>query len=158
LGNFAESDVIKEIERVKSLTNSNGTNPYDIGASLEENMSDNVGIIRNEEALKKALKVILDLKEDSKRAAVQGGLKYNKGLLQALELPSMLTASEAIVRGALERKESRGAHARSDFPKKNPDMRKNIIYKKGEDGMKLEWREVPKIPDELKKIVPQEVY
>ncbi len=158
LGNFAESDVIKEIERVKSLTNSNGTNPYDIGASLEENMSDNVGIIRNEEALKKALKVILDLKEDSKKAAVQGGLKYNKGLLQALELPSMITASEAIVRGALERKESRGAHARSDFPKKNPDMRKNIIYKKGENGMKLEWREVPKIPDELKKIVPQEVY
>ncbi len=157
-GKIDESVVAAELERVKSFLRNDGTNPYDIADSLAENMSENVGIIRNEETLKKALMKILDLRERAKVAGVQGGLKYNKGLLQALELSSMLIAAEAIVRGAIERKESRGAHARSDYPKKDPELRKNIIYMKGEQGMKLAWRDVPRIPDELKRLIPAEVY
>ncbi len=157
-GKIDESTVSAEIERVEAFVGKDGLNPHEIAEKLAESMSENVGIIRNEDNLRRALKTIADLKEPSTRAGVQGGLKYNKGLLQALELSSMLTAAEAIVRGAIERKESRGAHARSDYPKKNPDLRKNIIYTKGGNEMKLEWREVPKIPDELKKLVPEEVY
>ncbi len=158
IGKIDESVVSAEIERVESFVGKEGLNPHEIAERLAENMSENVGIIRNEENLRKALKTVMDLKGTSTMAGVRGGLKYNKGLLQALELPFMLIAAEAIVRGAIERKESRGAHARSDFPKKNPELRKNIIYTKGDNGMKLEWREVPKIPDELKKLVPEEVY
>ena len=157
-GRIDESVIAKEIERVNSFLGKEGLNPHELALRLEENMSENVGIIRDEEKLNKALSIILELKESSKKVAVHGSLKYNKGLLQALELPSMLTAAEAIVRGATERKESRGAHARSDFPKKNPAMRKNIIYVKGEKGMKLEWRDVPPMPDNLKKLVKEEEY
>ena len=157
-GRIDESVIAKEIDRVNSFLGKEGLNPHELASKLEENMSENVGIIRDEEKLNKALSIILELKESSKKVAVHGSLKYNKGLLQALELPSMLTAAEAIVRGAIERKESRGAHARSDFPKKNPAMRKNIIYVKGENGMKLEWRDVPKMPDNLKKLVKEEEY
>ncbi len=158
LGKIDDSIVAAEIDRVKSFLTKDGTNPHEIADSLAENMSDNVGIIRNEETLKKALKNVLDLRERAKDVGVQGGLKYNKGLLQALELPFMLTAAEAIIRGAIERKESRGAHARSDYPKKNPELKKNIIYTMGDQGMKLVWRDVPRIPDELKRLIPEEVY
>jgi succinate dehydrogenase / fumarate reductase flavoprotein subunit len=158
MGKIDESDVSREIERVESLVGKEGTNPHSIASKLEDAMSEYVGIIRNEENLKKALGIIRELQDTSKKSAVQGSLKYNKGLLQVLELPSMLTAAEAIVRGAIERKESRGAHARNDYPKKNPEMRKNIIYKKGESGMKIEWREVPAMPEELKKLVHPEEY
>ena len=157
-GRIDESTVLQEIARVESFTGRDGLNPYEIADKLAENMSDNVGIIRDEETLMKALKTILELRERSAGVAVRGGLKYNKGLLQALELNSMLTAAEAIVRGAIERKESRGAHARRDYPKKDPRMRRNIIYTKGEKGMKLEWRDVPVMPEELRKLVPEEVY
>ncbi len=157
-GKIDDAAISAEIERVNSLVGRDGLNPYDLASRLEENMSENVGIIRNEENLRKALETIQELKDLSKKAAVHGGLKYNKGLLQVLELPSMLTAAEAIVRGAIERKESRGAHARSDYPKKDPAMRKNIIYTKGERGMRLEWREVPKIPDNLRKLIREEEY
>ncbi len=157
-GRIDEKEIEAEIERVKSFVGRDGLNPYTVAERLEENMSQNVGIIRNEEGLKKALSTIQELKELSKKVAVNGSLKYNKGLLQALELPSMLIAAEAIVRGALERKESRGAHARSDYPKKNPEMRKNIIYRKGVEGMILEWRPVPEMPEQLKKLVKEEEY
>ncbi len=158
MGKIDEAEVSREIERVESLVGKEGINPHSIASKLEDAMSELVGIIRNEENLSKALGIILELKDTSKKSAVQGSLKYNKGLLQVLELQSMLTAAEAIVKGAIERKESRGAHARSDYPKKNPDMRKNIIYKKGENGMKIEWREVPAMPEELKKLVNPEEY
>ena len=157
-GKLDEPTIMSEIQRVKSFLGKSGTNPYDVASKLEENMSEGVGIIRNEESLKKVLDAILELRQSAKQMKVPGTLKYNKGLLQALELPFMLTAAEAIVRGAIERKESRGAHARSDYPKKNPALRKNIIYSKGESGMKVVWRDVPVMPENLRKLVKEEDY
>ncbi|MEM0155039.1 MAG: FAD-binding protein [Thermoplasmataceae archaeon] len=151
-------DVDTEIARVKSFLREGGKNPYDIIESLSANMSDNVGIIRNEENLEKALKNLQDLKLQVPSVSVGGNLKYNKGLLACLELPNMIIAAEAVIRGALMRKESRGAHARSDYPKKDPNFRKNIIYTKIGNDMKLELRPVPEMPDEIKKLVDPEEY
>lgn len=158
MGEVDESEVNGEMERVRGFLRSVGTNPYNIANELQDNMSDRVGIIRNGKDLQEALDKILVLRAQSIDTGVGGSLKYNKGLLQCLELPSMLTAAEAVVRGALERRESRGAHARSDFPKKNPDMRKNIIYGKGNGGMKLKWEPVPEMPEELSRLVEKEEY
>ena len=158
LGKLDEQTILSEIQRVNSFLGKNGSNPYDVASKLEENMSEGVGIIRKEDDLKKVLDTIMELRQSAKQVTVPGTLKYNKGLLQALELPFMLTAAEAIVRGAIERKESRGAHARSDYPKKNPAMRKNIIYSKGESGMKVVWRDVPVMPENLRKLVKEEDY
>ena len=152
------ADVEAEKERVKSFLRENGRNPYTIIETLSENMSDNVGIIRDEETLQKALKNLQDLKMLAPSVGVGGNLKYNKGLLACLELPNMIIAAEAVIRGALMRKESRGAHARSDYPKKDPNLRKNIIYTKVGNDMKLELRPVPEMPEEIKKLVDPEEY
>lgn len=153
-----ESDVEREISRVKSFLKDGAGNPYEVIDTLSQNMSDNVGIIRNERTLQKALETIIELKSDAAKVGVRGNLKYNKGLLACLEISNMLIAAEAVVRGALLRKESRGAHARDDYPKKDVNLRKNIIYKIGEEGMSLELRAVPEMPEELKKLVDPEEY
>ena len=154
----SNSDIEAEIARVKSYMRDDGRNPYEIIEELSANMSDNVGIIRTETNLQKALIKILELKSSAPKVGVRGDLKYNKGLLACLEIPNMLTAAEAVVRGAMTRKESRGAHARSDYPKKDPNLKKNIIYKKSGDEMKLELRPVPEMPENLKKLVDPEEY
>jgi succinate dehydrogenase / fumarate reductase flavoprotein subunit len=157
-GKINGSEVEAEIGRVQSFIRDSAVNPYDVADKLAETMSTNVGIIRDEKGLKDALAVLQKLREQSLLAGVSGGLKYNKGLLQCLELPFMLTAAEAIVRGAIERKESRGAHARSDYPKKDPAMKKNIIFRREGDKMNLEWRSVPEMPEHLRKLVKEEEY
>jgi succinate dehydrogenase / fumarate reductase flavoprotein subunit len=157
-GRIDESEIMNEMARVKSFIGNGGRNPYDLATELEETMSTYAGILRDENGLRNALTKIMDLREFAKEARVQGGLKYNKGLLQCLELPFMTTAAEAIVRGAIERKESRGAHARTDYPKKDPSMRKNIIFKMEKDGMRLYWKDVPEMPEELRKLVKKEEY
>jgi len=157
-GKINGSEVEAEIGRVQSFIRDSAINPYDVADKLAETMSTNVGIIRDEKGLKDALAVLQKLREQSLLAGVSGGLKYNKGLLQCLELPFMLTVAEAIVRGAIERKESRGAHARSDYPKKDPAMKKNIIFRREGDKMNLEWRSVPEMPEHLRKLVKEEEY
>lgn len=121
-------------------------------------MSKHVGIIRNEKGLEAALKEVQNLKKKAQKVGVAGSLKFNHGLLSCLEVDGMLTTAEAIIRSAIQRKESRGAHTRKDFPKKDPAFKKNIIaFKKG-DSMKLKMIPVPQMPDYLKRIVEPEVY
>ncbi|MFG1449320.1 MAG: FAD-binding protein [Thermoplasmataceae archaeon] len=155
---FDEQEIISEIDRVKGLVRPDGLNAYKLIDELTTTMSDNVGIVRDQEHLEIALKKILELKEKYPRVSAPGGLKYNHGLLAALELGNMLIATEAIVRSAIMRPESRGAHTRRDYPKKNPEWLKNIICSKDGDGMKFDTVPVPEIPEELKKYVKPEVY
>ena len=66
-----------------------------------------------------------------KHAGVAGHREYNPGWHAALDLPNLLTVSEAITRSAIERKESRGGHFREDFPDKDPAYGTfNIVVRK----------------------------
>ena len=153
-----ESAVTSEIDRVKSLVHPGGLNAYKIIDELTETMSDNVGIVRDAEHLEAALKKILELKGVYPKVSAPGGLKYNHGLLAALELGNMLIATECIVRSAITRPESRGAHTRRDFPKKDPNWLKNITCVKEGESIKFDTVPVPEMPEDLKKYVKPEVY
>ena len=102
--------------------------------------------------------MILDIKKEYKNIGVAGNIQYNPGLLQCLELHSMLEISELLVRGAIMRKESRGAHYRSDFPKKDRKWLKNIVFKKNEDKLESYTFSPPEMPPYLKEILPEESY
>ena len=77
---------------------------------------------RDEEGLKTALEIVHRLKEEAKTAYIDDhGTVFNQDVLGAIELGYMLDCAEAIVLGAIERRESRGAQYRTDFPERNDE-------------------------------------
>jgi succinate dehydrogenase / fumarate reductase, flavoprotein subunit len=134
-----------------------GENPYQIQYELQDFMQDLVGIVRMEEEMERALGLIAQLGKRAAQAGISNHRQYNNGWHTAMDLPNMLTVSEAITRAALLRKESRGAQFREDFPNKDPEWGKySIAVRQGVDGeMLVERRPVPPVPDELKKIIEE---
>ncbi|NLE78594.1 MAG: succinate dehydrogenase flavoprotein subunit [Rhodococcus sp.] len=109
----------------------------DIRSELQQSMDNNASVFRTEERLTQALKDVRALKERYNHITVQDkGKRYNSDLLEAVELGFLLEMAEVTVVGALNRKESRGGHAREDFPDRNDDeyMKHTMAYKEG-DGL-----------------------
>src|SRR4029079_18207841 len=121
---------------------------------LQETMQDLTGIVRTETEMREALERINNFKAAADRAAVSVNREYNPGWHTALDLKNLLTVSEAITLAALERKESRGAQFRDDYPAKDAEYAKfNIVVRRSSDGrMQLERLPVRDVPDELKKV------
>jgi succinate dehydrogenase / fumarate reductase flavoprotein subunit len=113
----------------------NGDNPFRVQHDLQDMMQRNVGIVRREAEMQQALPEIEGLRARARTAAISGNREFNPGWHTALDLGNLLTISEAIARAGIERKESRGAHFRDDFPDKDPEAAKfNIVLRKGGDG------------------------
>jgi succinate dehydrogenase / fumarate reductase flavoprotein subunit len=87
---------------------------------LGEALNEYVAVFRDAEGLTKAHEVVRRLKEEAPKAAIDDhGNVFNQDVIGAIELGYMLDVAEAIVVAALERKESRGAQFRTDFPKRD---------------------------------------
>ena len=137
---------------------SNGAKgPYQIQHELQDVMQDYVGIVRNEADMQRALERIERLAGEASHVAVTGHREYNPGWHTALDLRCMLIISEAVTRAALDRKESRGAQFREDYPDKDPEYaRFNIVVKKGSDGrMELSRRAIAALPPELAAVIEE---
>jgi succinate dehydrogenase / fumarate reductase flavoprotein subunit len=120
-------------------------------------MQDLVGIVRNEGEVRRALDGLQRLSERARSTHVHGHREYNPGWHTALDLPNLLTVSEAVTRSALDRKESRGAHFREDFPEKDPEAAKfNVVVGRGPDGeMRVTRVPRPELPPELKQVIEE---
>jgi succinate dehydrogenase / fumarate reductase flavoprotein subunit len=95
----------------------------EIKAELGETMNQYVAVYRDQEGLEKAQEVVERLREESNSAYVDDkGTVFNQDVLGAIELGYMLDCAEAIVTAAIERKESRGAQFRTDFPERDDDQ------------------------------------
>ncbi len=133
-----------------------GESSYDVHRDLQEVMQNCVGIFRNEGDLKKGLSEIEQLRERAEHVRVEGSRLFNPGWHLARDLKSMLTVSEAVALSALERKESRGAHSRIDYP--NYDDRwstQNNIVTRDRDRMRLTQSPIAELPGELKQILEE---
>jgi succinate dehydrogenase / fumarate reductase, flavoprotein subunit len=108
-------------------------NAYAVQRDLQDIMQDLVGIVRLEDEMARALDKIQQLKARAPQVSVPGDRAYNPGWHTAVDLDSLLTVSEGVTRAALERRESRGAQFREDYPEKSAEYGKfNIVLRKGE--------------------------
>ena len=159
-GNPAASDADAAVRRALApFERGTGSEaPYAIQHELQEMMQKLVGIVRQEEEMVEALNAVRALRARARNVSVTGNREYNPGWHTALDLDNLLTVSEAIAIGAIERKESRGGHFRDDYPDKVAEFSKfNIVVKKGPDGsMTLERRPIPPLPPELAAIIEEQ--
>jgi succinate dehydrogenase / fumarate reductase flavoprotein subunit len=134
-----------------------GEGPYQIQQELQGMMQDLVGIVRTEAEMERALEGIGRLRERAARVGVTGNREYNPGWHTALDLPNLLTVSEAVTRAALERKESRGAQFRDDYPAKDAAFGAfNIVVRKGPDGeMGISRQPLPPTSPELQAVIEE---
>jgi succinate dehydrogenase / fumarate reductase flavoprotein subunit len=114
----------------------NGRRGSEIKAELGKTMDKYAAVFRDEEGLSTALEIVRRLKEEAKSVATDDkGTVFIGDVLSALELGFMLDNAECICVGALERKESRGAQSRTDYPDRDDEnWLKHIDLTLSEDG------------------------
>jgi len=104
----------------------------EIVTELQELMWDHAGILRDESTLQAGLKRLSELREQT--ADMDVGSITSDSFEFAVDIGFMLTAAEAVLRGAAERDESRGAHYRTDFPETDPEWQRNILFEDSDIG------------------------
>jgi succinate dehydrogenase / fumarate reductase flavoprotein subunit len=133
-----------------------GENPYALQRDVQEMMNNYVGIMRTEDELKQALVEIDALAARAGKVGVSGGRAYNPGWHVALDMRHILNVSRAIALAALERRESRGGHARSDFPGYDPKLSQiNLVIRNEQNAMTVSQQSRPEMPAELKSLVEE---
>ena len=135
-----------------------GENPFAIQHELQKLMQDLVGIVRREDEMQQALEKIAALRVRAAKAGITGNREYNTGWHTALDLDSLLIVSEIVAKAALERKESRGAQFRDDYPEKSEEWGKvnlRVTMDAGGNPIVARTPVVP-IPPELKAIIEEQ--
>ncbi len=140
-----ENSAAQVQEMMEKFRNSNGSERVHIlRRELQETMDLNAQVYRTEETLKQALSDVRAIRERYKNVGIMDrGLRYNTDLLEAIELGFLLDLAEVLVVSALERRETRGGHAREDYPTRDDKnfMQHTMAYK-SEDGVRLDYKPV----------------
>lgn len=133
-------------ERIQALLADHGDESVEgIAEELKASMTNDCGIFRDDEKMRRAQVKIGELEGRFKSARVMDkSSRFNTDLLAALETEHLLTFSKVIVAGALARTESRGAHSRTDYPKRDDQqwLKHTLAHKRPDDGPILSYKSV----------------
>ncbi len=94
-------------------------NPYQLRRDLTDIMDAKAYVFRDEEGMQEGLKKVAALKTSSWKHVDDKAQEYNTNFINVMEIDSMLRIAEIVLMGALNRQESRGAHARTDYPRRD---------------------------------------
>jgi succinate dehydrogenase / fumarate reductase flavoprotein subunit len=130
---------------LKALSGEGSEDPQAVLQALGDVVEETAGIIRTEENTNRGLERLEALRDRADDLMV--GERTSRSFEYAIDLGFSLTVAEALLKGARERTESRGAHFRSENPEKSEAWRKNITYRQTEEGMTLDTT-TPKEPSE----------
>lgn len=149
-----KEQVLQEETRLfdETLRGSGNISPYEVRDRLQETMDRDAYVFRTGDGLRRALREIQTLKREAYRNVGDKEKEYNTNLLHVLELDSLIGAAEVVVAAALAREESRGAHTRLDYPKRDDvHWLKHTLAHRTSDGPRLEY-----IPVKITKHQPVE--
>ena len=153
--NVPEGALTKDEEIIKQIfaREQNGDTPAKIRWEMGTTMNQGAGVFRTEQGLAESSSKIKELKERYQRAPVQDkGRVFNTNLLAVLELGFMLDCAETIVASALDRKESRGAHFRLDYSKRDDEnWLKHTLAFQAPEGPRIDY-----LPVTITKWQPEE--
>jgi len=153
LSPYDENQVAEIVKRVEAPLGREGIDIYPLRDQMRISNWEKLGIIREEKGLQEGLNTIRELKEKISRAGIPEGRSYNILWNDWLNMRNQLDVSEIIGISALERKESRGAHYRSDFSKKNNrEYLKNFFIKYRDGEPKVYER-----PTAMNRLKPEEI-
>ena len=145
-GSTQEHQVLQEEKRIyDGLFRGRGTvNPYEIRKQLTDVMDDKAYVFRNEEGLSEALKKVRELKAEMWKHVDDKAKEYNTNFINVMEIDSMLRTAEVVLVSALNRRESRGAHSRTDYAFRDDAnfLKHTLAYFTGDGGPKMGWHPV----------------
>ena len=111
---------------------------YNYKTLLGKILFENVGLFRNENKLNDALLQVKNIKSKLNKMGIEDkSISYNKNLVEFIEFKNMIIVSEIVIECALNRKESRGAHYRVDYPNINSDYEKETLIKRNKNSIKI---------------------
>jgi succinate dehydrogenase / fumarate reductase flavoprotein subunit len=143
-------------DQIEQLTEGDGSEfAADLRKEMQAVMFDHVGVFRTEDGMTQALEKIRELKQRFKNVrAGDRGIRWNTDVLEVWELGCLLDIAEVTAKSALERKESRGAHAREDYDEREDEQwMKHTMAFLNEDGVELKYKPVTVTHFEPKKRV-----
>ncbi|PSP75350.1 succinate dehydrogenase [Halobacteriales archaeon QS_3_64_16] len=123
---------------LEAMAGEGSEDPEHLIEELGDLLETYAGILREEGGLSEGLDALADLRE--RAGDLAGGERTSRSFEYAVDLGFSLTVAEAVLRGARERRESRGAHFRTDFEGKREEWRRNLLYERSLEGMSLETR------------------
>jgi len=144
---FTNEHVKKDLNRIKKILNNKGKlRTSEIRNTMATAMTEGIGVFRDQKSMEYAKKIVEESKIKYRDSLVveNKGKVYNTDLLFALELGYMIDCAESIVHGALTRKESRGAHFRTDIKDRNDKewLKHTLIYRDRNGEIKIETPDV----------------
>jgi succinate dehydrogenase / fumarate reductase, flavoprotein subunit len=124
--------------------------PRPLQRELRDSLWELCGVVRSEERLLRGLEKVTELSSRASNLDLQPGSENYRDLWVALDLRSSLAVAEATLRAALERKESRGAHQRQDFPETDEAFTLNITIRQDQEGsLSVQTRPIPPVLESL---------
>ncbi|MBK7177195.1 MAG: succinate dehydrogenase flavoprotein subunit [Chloroflexi bacterium] len=139
----AAAEVIAEFERIRS--NQGSVKMFDVRNRMQTTMTEGVSVFRTDETISTAVSQLQELRAEYQNVGVQDkGNIFNSELLEAWELGCLLELAEVTAVSALARQESRGGHARDDFPERDDAawLKHTLCHKVGEGEYQLDYKPV----------------
>src|SRR4029450_12945982 len=138
-----QTDAERELKAL--LDRTKGERPWSIRDELASTMHENLGVFRREDQMKKQGEIVAGLRERYENVVVEDkGTLFNNDVTQALELGFLLDLAECMIPAGIERRESRGAHARPyDYPERDDeDFMRHTVGRGVHGPPKREWKQV----------------